>query len=76
MPVSEKQKQWRNDWDKENMVVLGCKVRKDVAEAFRAACKDKGTTPNAVFRETVYRFLDEKEKEESSSKREGSCELS
>lgn len=39
------------------MTVLGCKIRKDKAEAFKQACKDAGTTPNAVFTEAVNRFL-------------------
>ncbi len=48
MPT-EKQKGYRNKWDAANMTVVGCKIRKDKAEAFKAACKAAGTTPNAVF---------------------------
>lgn len=46
-----------NKWDAENMVVLGCKVRKDLAEEFRQACREAGTSPNAVFRAALEDFL-------------------
>lgn len=46
-----KAKRAANDkWDSANMTKLGCKIRKDKAEEFKAACKLAGTTPNAVFR--------------------------
>lgn len=54
---SEKQKGYRNEWDRKNMVVLGCKVRKEVAENFRAACSARGTNVNAVFLKTISEFL-------------------
>ena len=56
--VSDVQKRARNKWDKDNMVVLGCKVKRADAEAFKAACKAAGTTVNAVFTEAMRRFLD------------------
>lgn len=59
MPVSEQQKKARNKWDAANMTVLGCKVRMDKAEKFKAACRDAGTTPNAVFTEAIDSFMDE-----------------
>ena len=58
MPVSEIQKRARNKWDAANMTVLGCKVRKDKAEEFKAVCAEAGTTVNAVFTEAMDRFLD------------------
>lgn len=54
---SEKQKISRNKWDSAHMTVLGCKIRKDRAEAFKAACKAAGTTPNAVFTEAINNFM-------------------
>ena len=39
------------------MTVLGCKVRKDIADDFKAACKIAGTTPNAVFRAALDDFM-------------------
>lgn len=57
--LTEKQKQSRNKWDAANMTVLGCKVRKDKAEAFKAACKRNGTSPNAVFSSAIEKFMEE-----------------
>ena len=53
----EKQKQYRNKWDKANMTVLGCKVLTSEAERFKTACKERGTTPNAVFKQAIHDFL-------------------
>ncbi len=55
--VSERQKKARNKWDSKNMVVLGCKVLKGEAEAFRAECKRRGTSPNAVFKQAINSFM-------------------
>lgn len=49
-----------NKWDAANMTVLGCKIRKDKAEAFKAACKAADTTPNAVFTAAINRFMNGK----------------
>lgn len=48
-----------NKWDAENMQVLACKIRRDRAETFKAACKLEETTPNEVFRKAIDRFLEE-----------------
>jgi len=60
---SEKQKQYRNKWDAANMTNIACRVRKDKAERFKAACKENGTTPNAVLLDTVNRYLGEEEEQ-------------
>ena len=39
------------------MTVLGCKIRKDKAEQFKAKCKEAGTTPNAVFTAAIDDFM-------------------
>lgn len=57
--VKESQKQARNRWDAENMKVLGCKMRRDRAEAFQALCKLNSTSPNAVFQAAAEAFLAE-----------------
>ena len=49
MALTEAKRRANNKYIAANMTVLGCKVRKDKAELFRAACKAAGTTPNAVF---------------------------
>lgn len=60
MSLTEAKRRANNKWDAANMTVLGCKVRKDRAEQFKAACKDAGTTPNAVFNEAINKFMDDK----------------
>ena len=63
MTVTISQKKSRNKWDAANMTVLGCKVRKDKAEKFKAACKEAGTTPNAVFTGAIDSFMEEHSQE-------------
>ncbi|MCI8302532.1 MAG: hypothetical protein HFF68_07190 [Oscillospiraceae bacterium] len=41
------------------MTVLGCKVRRDRAEQFKAACKKNGTSPNAIFMAAMEKFMEE-----------------
>lgn len=60
MPVEETQRKARNKWDAANMTVLGCKIRKDRAEEFKAACKEAGTTPNSVFSNAISDFMEGK----------------
>lgn len=57
--VSEAKKKANAKWDAANMTILGCKVTKTKAEAFRQACKAAGTNPNAVLLATVNKFLEE-----------------
>ena len=63
MPVSEIQKKARNKWDAANMAVLGCKIRRKKAEEFKTACKEAGTTPNAVFLEAIDNFMEKQKKD-------------
>ena len=58
--VTEAQKKASAKWDKENMVVLACKVKRETAEQFKAACAAQGTTSNAVLQQAVKAFLDER----------------
>lgn len=63
MPVEKRdnktdaQRRAQNKYDAANMTVLGCKVRRDEADAFKEACRAAGTTPNAVFRQAMLEFL-------------------
>lgn len=59
MPLTDAKRKANNKWDAANMTVLGCKVRKDKAEQFKAACKSAGTTPNAVFTSAMDEFMEE-----------------
>lgn len=56
--TSESQKRANAKWDKENMTVLACKVRKEVADKFKAACAAEDTTSNAVLQQTVRDYID------------------
>lgn len=57
--VTEAQKKASAKWDKENMVVLACKVKRETAEQFKAACAAQGTTSNAVLQQAVKAYLEE-----------------
>lgn len=59
MGLSESKRRANNKWDAANMTVLGCKVRRDRAEQFKAACKKNGTSPNAIFLAAMEKFMKE-----------------
>ena len=42
-----------NKWDAANMTVLGCKVRRDDADKYRAAAAAQHTTINAVIKQAL-----------------------
>lgn len=62
--VSDVQKKARNKWDANNMVVLGCKIKREKADAFRTICREAGTTPNAVFISAIDDFMGKHQREE------------
>ena len=49
MPISDAQKKARNKWNAANMITVGVKMRRDLAQQFTAAAKANGTTRNAVL---------------------------
>lgn len=57
--VTEARKRANAKWDKENMTILGCKVKKEYAAKFRAVCAAQGTTPNAVLKQAADDFMRE-----------------
>lgn len=61
MGLTDAKRRANNKYIAANMTVLGCKIRKDKAERFKAACKEAGTTPNAVFTEAINKFLEKEE---------------
>ena len=63
MAISEAKKRANVKWDTANMTIVGCRVRRDRAEEFKAACKEAGTTPNAVFLEAMNDFMEKHGKE-------------
>lgn len=56
MPT-EAQKRTRDRWDAENMAVISCKLKREIADAFKAAAKSNGTTPNELFRGWIAAYL-------------------
>lgn len=66
MPLTEAKRKANNKYIAANMTVLGCKVRKDKAEQFKAACKSAGTTPNAVFTSAMDEFMEEHAEQEGA----------
>ena len=56
--VSDSRKRANAKWDKENMTVLACKVRKEVADKFKKACAAEDTTSNAVLQQAVRDYID------------------
>lgn len=58
MPISEAKRRANNKWDAANMTTLGCRMRRDKAELFKAACTEAGTTVNAVFTAAMDSFLE------------------
>lgn len=58
--VSPAKRKSNNKWDKENMVVLSCKVRKEYADRVRACCAANGDTVNSILREALDKYLEEK----------------
>lgn len=57
MPPSEAQKKASNKYNMEHMATLGCKVKKEDAEKFKAYAIEKKTTPNALLRGYVYECI-------------------
>lgn len=47
-------------WDAENMAVISCKLKREIAETFKAAAKANGTTPNELFRGWIAEYLADK----------------
>lgn len=61
MAPSESQKRASLKWDKENMVVLSCKMKRPQAEAFKAHCEAQGKTSNTVLKDYVLGCIGEGE---------------
>lgn len=59
--VRESQKKARDKWDAENMTTIGCKLRKEQAERFKAYATSQGTTANALLKQYVLDVIGEKE---------------
>lgn len=59
MALTDAKRRANNKYIKENMTTLGCKMRRDYAEEFKAACRMAGKTPNAIFKAAADQFMDD-----------------
>lgn len=51
--VRTSQKKARDKWDAENMATIGCKLKKEYADAFKAYATQQGTTVSRLIKEFV-----------------------
>lgn len=58
MPT-DAQKRTRNKWDTANMSVISCKLKREIADDFKAAAKSGGTTPNELIRGWINGYLND-----------------
>lgn len=63
MAPSEAQKKASAAYIKKNMATLGCKVKKDEANAFREYCHSEGVTVNTALRRYVLKCIGKDSKE-------------
>ena len=57
--VTPAKKAGNRAWDKENMVNLCCRVRKDYAEEVRKKAKERGDTVNAILKAALDKYMEE-----------------
>ena len=51
--VTRAKRESNNRWDRDNMTVLGCKVKREYADQAREAAQAAGTSINAVLRQAL-----------------------
>lgn len=61
---TDAQRRAQNKWTAANMSIVACKIKRDVAESFKAAAKANGTTPNALIHEWIVAYLEKQGPEE------------
>ncbi len=59
MPT-DAQKRTRNKWDAENMSVISCKIKREIADDFKATARANGTTPNELIRGWINDYLNDR----------------
>jgi len=61
IPKTRESKRRANDkWDKENMITLGCKIKRQEAAAFKAYAAQRGKTSNSIIKEYVLSCISDK----------------
>lgn len=63
--VSEAKKSAIARWDREHMTSVGCRLTKEKAAEFKAACTKLGVKPTAVIRQAVDQTIEESKKDRS-----------
>lgn len=58
MPISEKKKASNAKWNRENMITLGCSVKRSQADAFKEYAAGKGKTANTVLKDYVLECIE------------------
>ncbi|MBE5721849.1 MAG: hypothetical protein EGR31_00210 [Clostridium sp.] len=59
-PKTSKAKRAANDrWDKENMITLGCKIKREDATIFKEYAQTQDKTANTLLKEFVYKCIKE-----------------
>lgn len=56
--LTDAQRRANNKWDRENMANISCKMRREIAEEFKATAKANGTTPNELIRGWIAAYLE------------------
>lgn len=59
MALTEKQKKWRNDWEKKNRCNLACKVHKDYAAHAKQVAAENGDTISGILKVAMDAYLEE-----------------
>lgn len=57
MPLSDARRKANNKYLSAHYTVVGCKIRKEAAQAFKEECKKRNTTPNEVLRKAIIEFM-------------------
>lgn len=63
MSISRAKRASNNKWDKENMKIVACKIKKEDAENFKQYADDNNTTPNALLRNYIFNCIGKSETE-------------
>lgn len=59
-PKTPKSKREANDrWDNQNMITLGCKIKRDDAMLFKEYAAERHKTVNTLLKEYIYNCISE-----------------
>lgn len=59
MALTDKQRKWRNDWERANRCQLSCKVHKDYAAHAKQVVAENGDTVSGVLKRAMDAYLEE-----------------